>query len=67
MPTDQKAAADWINSIKVMKVDQLNSKPYILIDKSSADWYYFLEKYSNLTNKFRFIYTTSKDDMRRAI
>lgn len=31
------------------------------------DWYYFLDKFSNLTGKFRFNYTTSKDDMRKTI
>ena len=31
------------------------------------DWYYFLDKYSNLTVRFRFIYATSKDDMRKMI
>ena len=67
MPNDQKAAADWLNSIKVLKFDRIQSKPFILIDKSSADWYYFLDKYSGLTNRFRFIYTTNKDDMRKTI
>jgi hypothetical protein len=59
--------ADWISSIKVIKVDSLNSRPYIIIDRNSMDWYYFLDKYSNLTGRFRFVYATSKDDMRKLI
>jgi len=59
--------ADWIASIKVIKVDCLNSRPYILIDRNSMDWFYFLDKYSKLTGRFRFQYTTSKDDMRKTI
>lgn len=65
--SDEKAAADWINSIKVLKVDYLSSKPYILIDRNVMDWYYFLDKYSTLTGRFRFNYVTGKDDMRKTI
>jgi hypothetical protein len=64
---DEKSAADWISSIKVIKVNYLNSRPYILIDRNSMDWYYFLDKYSSLTGRFRFNYTTSRDDMRKTI
>ncbi len=59
--------ADWISSIKVIKVDYLNSRPYIIIDRNSMDWYYFLDKFSNLTGRFRFVYAMSKDDMRKVI
>lgn len=65
--SDEKAAADWINSIKVLKVDYLSSRPYVLIDRNAMDWYYFLEKYSGLTGRFRFNYVTDKDDMRKTI
>lgn len=65
--SDEKAAADWLNSIKVLKVDYLSSRPYILIDRNAMDWYYFLDKYSKLTGRFRFNYATSKDDIRKTI
>ncbi len=64
---DQKSAADWISNIKVLKVDYLNSRPYVLIDRQSMDWYYFLDKYSKLTGRFRFIYCKSQDDLRKTI
>lgn len=31
------------------------------------DWYYFLNKFSTLSGRFRFNYVTGKDDMRRTI
>ena len=64
---DEKSTADWIAYTKVIKVDYLQSRPYILIDRNSMDWYYFLDKFSTLTARFRFSYINNKDEMRKTI
>jgi hypothetical protein len=64
---DEKSAADWINTIKVLKVDYLQSRPFVIIDRNSLDWYYWLDKFSKLSGKFRFVFVTSKTDMKKNV
>lgn len=47
-------AADYIADTKLKPYRLIKHKPYILINTSTQDWYYFLEKYKKLFDRFRF-------------
>jgi len=59
------AAGEWLCAIKVLPANCEYCFPHVLIDKSTLDYYYFLDKYSQLTRKFTFNYFQNKEDLKK--
>ena len=54
-------AAEWLSKIKVLPAEVDYIIPHIIIDKNSQEYFYFLEKYSQLTRRFTFAYCGTKE------
>ena len=46
--------AQWLCSIEVLEAKYQCLVPHIIIDHSTLHYYYFLDKYSQITRKFTF-------------
>jgi hypothetical protein len=60
VPSFAEAGA-WLCGIDVLEAKYQCLVPHIIIDQSTLHYYYFLDKYSQLTRKFTFQYVTSKE------
>jgi hypothetical protein len=60
-------AAEWLCSITVLEANYFFIIPHIIIDHSTLHYYYFLDKYSELTKKFTFEYIYTKEELKTAV
>lgn len=60
-------AGDWLSGITVKLAEVDFVMPHVVIDGTALEYYYFLEKYSQLTRRFSFAYCANKEAVKQQL
>lgn len=62
-----RESAEWMCNTTVIPVNYEFITPHVIVDRSMLHYYYFLDKYSALTNKFTFSYAATKEEVKQKV
>lgn len=60
-------AGEWLCNTTVLPINYSYITPHVVVDKNTLHYYYFLDKYSAMTNKFTFSYISSKEELKKIV
>lgn len=64
---NEQAAAEWLCGVTVNEVRYKYCVPHVLIDRDTAEYEYFLKKYSSIFHRFTYKYIADKEELKQEI